>query len=132
MNKSVSIPAEQRLSMSAKPPDPRAVAAAANAGYDIGTQIARQINDQDFQTADYLIVMDRGNLTTVQGWAPAESQAEIALLLSFGDHLGETQVPDPYYQDAERFGRVVKTLEKASDALLDHICRVHRLETISA
>lgn len=111
-----------------KPPDPRAIAAAERAGYDIRDQIARQINDDDYLQADYLIAMDRGNLTTIQGWAPAQSRAEMRLLLSYGEHGGETQVPDPYYQDAAQFKTVVATLERATDALLDHICARHALE----
>lgn len=108
-----------------KPPDPRAVSAAARAGYDIRGQIARQIEDSDYRAADYLIAMDRSNLTTIEGWAPADCRAQMRLLLSYGDHGGETQVPDPFYADAQQFEQVVATLETATDALLAHILAHH-------
>ena len=112
-----------------KPPDSRALTAAAHAGYDIHGQVARQIHDDDYLQADYLIAMDRSNLATIEGWAPKHCRAEMRLLLSFGYHGGETQVPDPYYQDAAQFKVVVATLERAADALLNYICERHVLTT---
>ncbi len=111
-----------------KSPDPRAIAAAARKGYDIAQQRARQIEPTDYGKYHYVIAMDRVNLTNVQAWAPQDFSGEIALLMSYGKHRGVTQVPDPYYDDAGKFDQVIKTLEKATIALLDHIGSTHKFD----
>ncbi len=110
-----------------KSPDPRSSRACAAAGYDISTQIARQICDEDYHRSDYLIVMDRKNLGNVEAWTPKEFSGEIKLLLEYSQHGGNSQIPDPFYDDAEQFDKVIRTLEKATDALLAHIRREHHL-----
>lgn len=104
-----------------KPPDARAVAATQRAGYPVGERLARQISDEDFASSDYIVVMDQVNLTTVKGWAPADFPGEIELFLRYAPQGGNTQIPDPYYEDAERFDGVIRLLERASDGLLGHI-----------
>ena len=110
-----------------KSPDPRSIAAAARAGYDISHQIARQINDDDYLHNHYIIAMDRINLTNVQAWAPNNYQGEIALFMSYSQNGGNTQVPDPYYDNDRQFDTVIKTLEIAAKGLLAHILKTHDL-----
>jgi protein-tyrosine phosphatase len=113
-----------------KAPDPRAIAAASRAGYSIEQQIARQIDDIDYQEFDYIIAMDRQNLINVEAWATPNSNSEIKLLLDYlPGGTGSSQIPDPYYQEAESFDAVVATLEKATVALFAHILSNHQLET---
>ncbi len=107
-----------------KSPDPRSIAAAAKAGYDISSQIARQINDQDYQHANYLIAMDRANLGNIQSWAPGDFQGEIALFMDYHRHAGHGQIPDPFYDD-NAFDKMLKQLEQAADGLLRHIRHQH-------
>ncbi len=110
-----------------KNPDPRSVEASARHGYDISQQIARQIDDEDYQSHDYVIAMDRINLTNVRAWAPSDYQGEIELLLHYSKRGGNGQVPDPYYADAKKFDAVIETLEKAARGLLDYIIAKHKL-----
>lgn len=110
-----------------KSPDPRSTAAAAKAGYDISGQIARQICDADYAQSDYVIVMDRKNLSNVLAWAPAGFDGEIKLLLDYSSHSGDSQIPDPFYDSAEQFDAVIASLEKAVDALLAHIREHHKI-----
>lgn len=109
-----------------KPPDPRSVAAAARAGYDISKLIARQINDDDYHNYHYLVAMDRMNLSNVKAWAPKNYQGEIALFMSYSQNNGDRQVADPYYDDSQ-FDKVIKTLEVASAGLLNHLRDKHKL-----
>ena len=109
-----------------KPPDPRSVAAAARAGYDISQLIARQINDDDYHNYHYLVAMDRMNLSNVKAWAPKNYQGEIALFMSYSQNNGDRQVADPYYDDSQ-FDKVIKTLEVASAGLLNHLRDKHKL-----
>ena len=110
-----------------KSPDPRSTQAAAKAGYDIADQVARQICDDDYHRGHYVIVMDRKNLSNVEAWAPAGFDGEIKLLLDYSSNGGNSQIPDPFYDNAEQFDVVIRTLEKAIDALLNHIRQHHRL-----
>jgi protein-tyrosine phosphatase len=110
-----------------KSPDARAVTAASHFGYDISDLVARQVAEEDFVNFDYIIPMDRKNLSTLQGWAPAGFRGELSLFMSYCDNLGVTQVPDPYHENAEQFEKVLKLIEKAANGLLDHIVEKHDL-----
>src|SRR5690606_41641130 len=52
-----------------EPPDPRMVAAAAEAGLTLRGR-ARLVTREDFETADLILVMDRANLADVRSLAP--------------------------------------------------------------
>ncbi len=110
-----------------KSPDPRAVIAANNSGYNISRQIARQVDDGDYRRFHYIVAMDRTNLINLQSWAPADYAGEIKLLLDYCRHDGSSQIPDPYYDSAEKFAAIIPLLEPAIDSLLDHIRHQHSL-----
>jgi protein-tyrosine phosphatase len=108
-----------------KPPDPRAVAAASRAGYSIGQQVARQIDADDYRRFDYLLAMDRVNLSSIEAWAPEDFDGEAGLLLHYGPRGGTSQVADPFYAADDAFDDVIRTLESAVDGLLNHLLERH-------
>ena len=108
-----------------KAPDARSQAASLRAGYDISGQIARQICDEDYERFDYVIAMDRINLTNVEAWAPKDYRGEIQLFMNYCKNGGNTQIPDPYYKEADAFDAVIASLEKAASGLLEHIRQKH-------
>lgn len=108
-----------------KSADPRAVAAARAAGYNISGYISRQITDADYAKHQYIIAMDRKNLMSVEVWAPGDYAGTIDLLMNYCENHGITQVPDPYYAAAEQFASMLATLERAVDGLLEHIKSTH-------
>ena len=110
-----------------KSPDPRSMAAAARAGYDISQQIARQINDNDYDVNHYLIAMDRINLTNVKAWAPKDFEGDIELFMAYSQKSGNTQIPDPFYDDERQFDKVIQILETSALGLLEHIRKQHQL-----
>ena len=110
-----------------KPPDPRAVAACQRKGYDISGQIARQINETDFANAHYIVPMDNINAMNIKGWAPEDFAGEINNLMYYAGRGRHSQLPDPYYDDAEKFDRVVTAIEKACHGLLKTIRNEHQL-----
>ena len=110
-----------------KPPDPRAVAACERKGYDISQQIARQIDDNDFASANYLVPMDNINAMNIKGWAPADFAGEINNLMFYAGQGRHSQLPDPYYEDAAKFDRVITAIEKACAGLLKTIRENHQL-----
>lgn len=110
-----------------KSPDSRSSAASLRRGYCIDEQTARQIDDNDYERADYVVAMDRMNLTNVVAWAPAGYQGEIKLLMDYCSHAGNTQVADPYYGDDSAFDQVIAQIENAAGGLLRYICEKHDL-----
>jgi len=107
-------------------PDPRARSAALRRGIDISDQRARKLTVADFEEFDFVLVMDRENLETVEDMCPPAHAGKVRLLLEYAPHLGIEEVPDPYYGGAAGFERVLDMIEAASEGLLDHIRQAHR------
>lgn len=78
---------------------------------------ARQINAGDLRDADYLIAMDRSNLSAIRGMGSTD--AEVSLLLDYAEGVDETDVPDPYYTGG--FDHVYALVEAGCRGLLEHI-----------
>ena len=91
-------------------PDPRAVAAAARAGYRV-TGRARVVTADDFDHFDLVLALDSENLAALRERAPAGSRAEVR-------RFADSDVPDPYYGTDEDFDDVVRRIEQASARLL--------------
>ncbi|RMF96380.1 MAG: low molecular weight phosphotyrosine protein phosphatase [Gammaproteobacteria bacterium] len=103
------------------PPDPRARAAAARRGYEIGELRARQVLAEDFERFDLLLAMDRDNLAELQALAPTpELRQRARLFLEFASERGD-DVPDPYYGGSTGFERVLDLVEDAVDGLLNRL-----------
>lgn len=111
-----------------KSPDPRALQATKEYGYDISQQIARQINDNDYKTYGYIVPMDRKNMMSLTAWQPKEYQGEIKLFMHYHENnKGMTQIPDPYHDGVEKFYPIIEVIEEASRGLLKHIIAKHNL-----
>jgi protein-tyrosine phosphatase len=86
-----------------RPPDRRAIAAAARKGVDISAQRARQVSSADFHRFDHILALDTDNLAALERLRPPDARAELSLLL---DHVpgreGEA-VADPYHGDDSHF-----------------------------
>lgn len=94
-------------------PDRRSVHVARNNGIDISGQVCRVFNVNDFDRFNHILVMDKNNLRDV--WAKARDENDrnkVSLL------LGESHVPDPYYDDAQ-FAPVFKLIEKGCRDFID-------------
>lgn len=75
-------------------PDRRSVRTAHAHGIDISQQICRLFNPSDFDEFDYILVMDKSNLSNVLAIARnADDHGKVSML------LGDQIVPDPYYDD---------------------------------
>ena len=105
-------------------PDTRSMAAAARRGYDLSSQRARQVQDADFQTYDYILAMDRTNLKELRARCPKAHLTKLHLLLDYAETSHEA-VPDPYYSGAEGFELVLDLVEEACRGLLDHLQAEH-------
>ncbi len=107
-----------------EPADRRAQAAAERRGISLEGIAARRVRDEDFESFDYIVAMDRLNHVTLVDQAGAEHHDKIRLFLEFssGD---EDDVPDPYYGGAAGFERVLDLVEEASRGLLETLRSKH-------
>ncbi len=76
----------------------------------------------DFHEFDYVLGMDRENLAAMRALQPANSQAQVGLLLDYAG-LPQSDVPDPYYGGDDGFEQVLDLIERASQGLLDELQR---------
>ena len=102
-----------------KNPDPRSIEAASRRGFDLSSQVSRQVSDQDFEQFDYILAMDVENLTVLQSRCPPKHRQKLKLLLSFTEQK-RLSIPDPYYGD-DGFELVLDLAEQACHQVLAHI-----------
>jgi protein-tyrosine phosphatase len=95
-------------------PDKRSIAVARKYGLNISNCSGRQFTVADFDTFDYIYVMDTSNYKHVLGLARHEhDKSKVKLIM---DELYPNQnydVPDPYYGGDEGFDNVYKMLDEA-------------------
>ncbi len=96
-------------------PDRRAIATAAKHGIDITGLRARVVHENDFQSFDHILVMDRNNLAALQRMA-LQAGTIPALFLRYAPGAGVDEVPDPYMTGG--FDKVLALIETASAGLL--------------
>lgn len=110
-------------------PDARAMAAGLGKGYDLSGLRARAVVLDDFDKFDFIMAMDRDNLAILQAMCPKNFDGELKLFLDYAQDVDDDEVPDPYYEDVkgEGFLRVLTLVERASEGLIAHILRRHRL-----
>ena len=104
-----------------EPPDRRTVAAARRRGYDLSALRARQVTPEDYQRFDYVLAMDRANLSELEARQLSDATAKVALFLSFADGTGYDEVPDPYYGGPAGFERVLDLLDDAMTGLIKQL-----------
>lgn len=90
--------------------------AARTRGYDLSPLRARQFVAADFDRFDLIVVMDKSNLTNVEGLRPVGSTTRVELFTSFAPGTGLDHVPDPYY--TRNFDETLDIVEAASRGLI--------------
>lgn len=105
-------------------PDHRSIATADKNGLDISHQKARQFTVNDFDTFDYIYVMDNSNYDDVVFLAKNEAQKQkVQLILDAlfpGDNV---DVPDPYYGLQNGFDMVYEMLDEATDIIAQRLLK---------
>jgi protein-tyrosine phosphatase len=104
-----------------EPPDQRALTAARRRGLDMSRLRARQIASEDFARFDFILAMDRANLSDLRRRAPTQYRERVRLFLEFAPDAGVDEVPDPYYGGEAGFEEVLDLAEQAARGLLSHI-----------
>ncbi len=109
-----------------KQPDQRSIAVALKNGLDISNQRGRQFTSDDFDTFDYIFVMDNSNYEDVLSLAENEKQKEkVQLILNelFPDE--NVDVPDPYSGLQNGFDMVFEMLDETCDILAKKLINRH-------
>jgi len=92
--------------------DPRTIEACAARGYDLGAFRCREISPADFAASDLILAMDRDNLRQLEERRPDGKRVRIEVF------LGDREVPDPYYGEADGFALMMDQIEAGARRLL--------------
>jgi protein-tyrosine phosphatase len=99
-------------------PDKRSVAVARKNNLDITNQRGKQFIVEDFETYDYIYVMDQSNFENVIKMARnVEDIAKVKLILNESHPNKDLEVPDPYYGGDSGFDNVFKMLNEACNVI---------------
>ena len=105
-------------------PDKRSISTAKNRGLDITSQRARQFKISDFETFDYIYVMDNSNYKDVMALAPNdEAKSKVKLILNKLFPNENVDVPNPYYGGQDGFENVFDMLNEACDVIAGKLKR---------
>jgi protein-tyrosine phosphatase len=107
-------------------PDSRSIAIAKLKGLDISKQKGRQFTTKDFETNDYIFVMDNSNYKDVIQLAPnQEAKSKVSLILNdlFPDE--NVDVPDPYYGLEDGFSNVYGMLDEVCEIIAEKLIARH-------
>jgi protein-tyrosine-phosphatase len=104
-----------------KSPDSRSIAALKEIGLDISKQKARQVRVEDFDEFDWILAMDKDNLSNLKRLKPEYSKANLVMFGEFNDQVNFGEVDDPYYGGAEGFTLMREHLTEISTAFVHHL-----------
>ena len=100
-------------------PDNRSIKIAKTNGLDISSQSARQFKVSDFDTFDYIYVMDQSNYTNIITLARNNDDIKkVKLFLESNNSITDKNVPDPYYGDFSDFENVYTIINETCDILV--------------
>ncbi|MXO64483.1 low molecular weight protein-tyrosine-phosphatase [Altericroceibacterium endophyticum] len=104
-------------------PDIRARSIARRKGVDLDMLRGRQLAAEDYTRFDYIFALDHDNLEVIRDRCPADSTAEISLLMDVvPGHEGEP-VADPYFGGDEGFEVTWSDVSKAANALVERFSK---------
>ncbi|AEJ01529.1 protein tyrosine phosphatase [Nitrosomonas sp. Is79A3] len=104
------------------PPDHRAQNTALQRGYKMHDLRARAVQPNDFEEFDYILAMDKENLSLLQQRSPQQHTNKIQLFMQYSTQAdADVEVPDPYFGGNQGFELVLDMVEEASQGLLAHL-----------
>lgn len=102
-------------------PDSRMRQHALRRGYELKHR-ARKVNVSDFEKFDLLIAMDDRNYYDLVEMAPTKKDVKrVVRMTDFLTNHDADHVPDPYYEGADGFEKVLDLLEDACAGLLSFV-----------
>lgn len=108
-------------------PDERSIAVAKKNGLDISHQRGRQFSSADFDTFDYIFVMDNSNYENVIALAETnEQKAKVTLIMNELTPQQNQDVPDPYFGMHNGFDIVYAMLDEVCDVIAQKLIAKHQ------
>lgn len=108
-------------------PDSRSIAVAKSNGLDISRQRGRLFTATDFETNDYIFVMDNSNYKDVMRLAPnVEAKSKVSLILNELFPGENVDVPDPYFGLEDGFSNVYGMLDEVCEIIADKLKAKHQ------
>jgi protein-tyrosine phosphatase len=108
-------------------PDERSIATAKKNGLDISNQRGRQFSSADFDTFDYIFVMDSSNYETVISLAKSqEHKDKVRMILDELFPNENVDVPDPYFGLPNGFNMVYQMLDEVCDVISEKLIAKHQ------
>ena len=108
-------------------PDERSIAVAKKNGLDISQQKGRQFSSADFDTFDYIFVMDSSNYDNVIALAETKEHKEkVKLIMNELTPNQNQDVPDPYFGMHNGFDIVYKMLDDACEVIAQKLITKHQ------
>lgn len=105
-----------------EPPDPRSRDVAEAHGVSLDGQAARRVTGDDLRSYDWIVAMDRSNLSDLRRLRERHGgDGHLVLLRDFDPEPGDGEVPDPYYGGTRGFDRVYQMVERSCAALLERV-----------
>lgn len=110
-----------KVSRRGQPPDPRAQVQCLNYGINIRRLRTRAVKPQDFARFDYILGMSSAHMEWLREHAEGDMRARLALLMEFAANCDEREVPDPYFEKAAGFARVLALLQSGVDGFVAEV-----------
>jgi protein-tyrosine phosphatase len=98
--------------------DARAQRVCARQGIDLRKSRSRQVIEEDFKRANYILTMDQRNYQWLQDFSPVSYRGRISLLGSWAATGPIGEIPDPYYGSQVGFEEVLAQLHLCIDGFL--------------
>lgn len=103
-------------------PDKRSITVARKYGLEISQLRGRQFTVNDFDTFDYIYVMDASNYQNVLRLARNEGdENKVQMILNLVYPNQNYDVPDPYYGGDQGFENVYRMLDEACDIIAENL-----------
>ena len=96
-------------------PDQRSIEIAKKHNIDISEQKSRVFSVYDFETFDYIFVMDFANYNDIIKLAKDQSEIDKVKLILDYPNSNLSEVPDPYFGEKKGFKKVFKLIDDACD-----------------
>ncbi len=110
-------------------PDKRSMANAKKHGIDISELCARQFSVNDFDTFDFIFVMDSSNYNDVIALARNKSDKQkVEMILNRVYPSSNMSVPDPYFGGEQGFENVFILLDKACETIVEQLKMVESIK----
>ena len=99
-------------------PDPRSIEEAQRHGIDISSYRGRQLKPADFHEFDWILGMDRSNMTNIANVDPGDGKAQVFMLMDIVPGQEGREVADPWYGGEDNFRATWDDVSMAAKVLV--------------